>query len=425
VIELSLSDVVQPGVYYVRQDGSSCPPVYVYDPADDRLKGAVAPGGGEDYSGTVELPGEAWAIECERRDDVHAAEKMVREAEEAARAVPDVYALMQKYRAIIQPSTNTDDIAATFLRAEAPQARRVGWGVDGVIAMRPNGTPTSLVVLGDDKATKSTELEEDAVTFSTGSNHYGLAPFRNNFNPLRVLMIQEENEHETVMQDLEDIAHARGVELPTDPAQLRVISKPNLNMLHTPTRALLCHTAALYDVLILDSLDRMGVPETNASGELAETLRFLTQLEQQLNTAVVFAWPFAARMRFDFDSSLGGDIIPRWWQGGMALNWNDHTKTRRMKVCALRSRLGRLDYRLVGQGMGRWELEASAKDGEALIPRASIESGAARARAVELRGEGKSVVEIAAILGKTERTIYRYLGKDTPEPTGDGAHDLS
>lgn len=187
--------------------------------------------------------------------------------------------------------------------------------------------------------------------------------------------------------ELADIRRARGLSADAGADLLRVYSKRDFNLTSEATRALLCYmvegdaAAGLPPVrnLLLDSLDKIHVPETNVTGELAATLSFLTQLQRRSGCRVVFSWPVASRSRFAFESALGGDIIPRWWTGGMLLDWNDRTKLRRVKVCALRSRMGRHDLRLRGLGVpdeqgrvpaGEWELAsvraaASAADAPA------------------------------------------------------------
>ncbi len=293
-----------------------------------------------------------------------------RQYPEPESAAWDAWTLQQRYRRIIGQvyegriisASRMDDLLDDLRSAEAGvEPERRGWLIPNVLAERSN-----LVVLGDDKATKSTEMHELAITVTTGTPHWGLAPFAWQGDPARVVLVQEENDTEVVFQDLEDISVARGLppDTPTrlrEGGHLRVISKPRLNLLNLTARAFICHLAESADYLFLDSLDKMGVPETNATGELSDTLGYLTQLQAELGTVIVLAWPFASRMRFDFDSALGGDILPRWWQGAIALSWNERTRTRRVQTCALRSRLGRHQFQLVGCGMGLWRLKESAE----------------------------------------------------------------
>ena len=247
-----------------------------------------------------------------------------RQYPEPESAAWDAWTLQQRYRRIIGQvyegriisASRMDDLLDDLRSAEAGvEPERRGWLIPNVLAERSN-----LVVLGDDKATKSTEMHELAITVTTGTPHWGLAPFAWQGDPARVVLVQEENDTEVVFQDLEDISVARGLppDTPTrlrEGGHLRVISKPRLNLLNLTARAFICHLAESADYLFLDSLDKMGVPETNATGELSDTLGYLTQLQAELGTSS--SWPgrsprgcaSTSTLRSGATSCLGGGRV--------------------------------------------------------------------------------------------------------------------
>jgi hypothetical protein len=350
----------------------------------------------------------------------------------ARREYPASFDLIERYSGIIA-NTGAPEIAGLLEVPEALTTR--GWEIEGVLAAL-----SSLVIIGDEKATKSTEHHELAVTFTTGSPHWGLLPYH---GPVGyTMLIQEENAHGVVVAELADIRAARGLAPEAGDDQLRVISQPGFNLTTERDRAALCYlvegdaAAGLPPVrnLLLDSLDKMHVPETNVTGELASTLSFLTQLQRRFGVRVVFSWPVTSRSRFALESALGGDIIPRWWTGGMLLGWDDRSKIRRIKICALRSRMGQHDLKLRGLGTtdergitaaGHWEFATTttrapaADEAERVTPEAGANTAAAVERAREIFAERPTITaaELQTAVGLSRSAAYRLLKRlreDTP-----------
>jgi hypothetical protein len=284
----------------------------------------------------------------------------------------------------------------------------------------------SLAILGSKKNTTSIQCQELAATLTTCSEHWGLPEFIPRCEPKRVLLVQEENEHAAVMQDFEHIFRARG--LPPDTldtllreGRLRVLSRRRMNLMNDAHRALIAGMCEGvlgrqgFDVLILDRVDKMGVTDvTNAAGELQAFLNWLTAIQVALDTDPIFSWPRISNAKaFTFDTCLGGETIPRWWQGGMLVQRRDPCRVD-VRIDMLRHRLGEHRYKLEGVSavgeVGEWALRDVIEHGEQPKREITVKRGKALAKfRALLRAKPEiSNAEAASELGVSEKTISRY-----------------
>lgn len=330
--------------------------------------------------------------------------------------LPDGAWLLRRY----EPLTNVRPVDDQFIEsAFRPEEKVEASYREAVIPEVYAGG--SLAILGSKKNTTSIQCEELAVTLATGSAHWGLPEFTYRGEPKRVLLIQEENDPEALEQDLVNILEARGLPADALKGRMRVLSRQRFNLMNEGHRAAVAgmcegvYGREGYDVLILDRVDKMGVTDiTNAAGELQGFLNWLTAIQEVLGTWPIISWPRVSNAKaFTFDTCLGGETIPRWWQGGMLVQRRDPCRVD-VRVDMLRHRLGEHRHRLDGVSppgqVGEWELRDTASDGETTKREATLKRGVQldRFRATLEAKPDISNKEAAEELGCSDKTITRY-----------------
>jgi KaiC/GvpD/RAD55 family RecA-like ATPase len=322
-----------------------------------------------------------------------------------------------------------------FVKEDVP---RTEWAIDDVWPKGASG-----LIAGPPKAGKSTMSLELAISLACGVDFLGLFRNPHRTHGIKVTYIQAENSTGRVRRDLDEILVARGLGFmddvtdPSDPAvvvgdrfqptawgrgepDLLIGSHTGLNLFDDDHQRAFIEHACTRDYVILDPIYLLAELDPNDMGDVNRMFRFLN-LVREVDTAVIITHQMSNKQGKATSPNriLGSTMFNAWYESAI-LTGRAKDDTFSVTFDNLREMGESQDFRLQGEGTGRWEMLEDSTDSEGKY-NAQIERKRARFRSYieERRMHPRATRdEMAAALGVSTKTIQRYEAEAAAGNTG-------